>query len=164
MYLHCLLFYKPPESVEFRIRPYSVECTRSRSISEVKQLQAGLVLGWVTAWEYPVPYPFFLFISFLYSPAPLRGAAAGAPRSVSRFARNAPRCARAACGPAERGRAIQRVVAISFLPTPQNYFGQLPTRWEKNEANMFKSFAVIIFKRKMVVARHFDSTNKIILN
>ena len=40
------------------IRPYSVECTRSRSISEVKQLQAGLVLGWVTAWEYPVPYPF----------------------------------------------------------------------------------------------------------
>ena len=45
-------------SEDFRIRPYSVECTRSRSISEVKQLQAGLVLGWVTAWEYPVPYPF----------------------------------------------------------------------------------------------------------
>ena len=33
------------------IRPYSVECTRSRSISEVKQPQAQLVLGWVTAWE-----------------------------------------------------------------------------------------------------------------
>ena len=46
-----------------RIRPYSVECTRSRSISEVKQLQAGLVLGWVTAWEYPVPYPFH-FLTF----------------------------------------------------------------------------------------------------
>ena len=44
-----------------RIRPYSVECTRSRSISEVKQPQAGLVLGWVTAWEYPVLYPFALF-------------------------------------------------------------------------------------------------------
>ena len=42
------------------IRPYSVECTRSRSISEVKQPQAGLVLGWVTAWESPVPYPFHL--------------------------------------------------------------------------------------------------------
>ena len=46
-----------------RIRPYSdsVEYTRSRSISEVKQLQAGLVLGWVTAWESPVPYPFLDF-------------------------------------------------------------------------------------------------------
>ena len=40
------------------IRPYSVECTRSRSISEVKQPQAGLVLRWVTAWESLVPYPF----------------------------------------------------------------------------------------------------------
>ena len=40
------------------IRPYSVEYTPSRSIWEVKQLQAGLVLGWVTAWEFPVPYPF----------------------------------------------------------------------------------------------------------
>ena len=47
------------EIVECRIRPYSVECTRSRSISEVKQPQAGLVLGWVTAWESPVQYPFF---------------------------------------------------------------------------------------------------------
>ena len=44
-----------------RIRPYSVEYTRSRSISEVKQPQAGLVLGWVTAWESPVPYPFKFF-------------------------------------------------------------------------------------------------------
>ena len=54
MYLNCS---------EQWIRPYSVECTRSRSISEVKQLQAGLVLGWVTAWEYPVPYPFH-FLTF----------------------------------------------------------------------------------------------------
>ena len=48
------------KSLLCRIRPYSVEYTRSRSISEVKQLQAGLVLGWVTAWEFPVPYPFTL--------------------------------------------------------------------------------------------------------
>ena len=44
--------------VDVWMRPYSVECTRSRSISEVKQPQAGLVLGWVTAWESPVPYPY----------------------------------------------------------------------------------------------------------
>ena len=44
------------------IRPYSVEYTPSRSIWEVKQLQAGLVLGWVTAWEFPVPYPFAFII------------------------------------------------------------------------------------------------------
>eukprot|EP00116_Pleurobrachia_bachei_P000498 sb/3460760/ len=50
---------------ECRIRPYSVECTRSRSISEVKQPQAGLVLGWVTAWESPVQYPFFNFFGKL---------------------------------------------------------------------------------------------------
>jgi hypothetical protein len=50
---------------ECRIRPYSVECTRSRSISEVKQPQAGLVLGWVTAWESPVQYPFFQIFSKL---------------------------------------------------------------------------------------------------
>ena len=52
--------------MDFRIRPYSVECTRSRSISEVKQPQAGLVLGWVTAWEYPVSYPFILVPLILY--------------------------------------------------------------------------------------------------
>ena len=38
--------------------------SRSRSISEVKQLQAGLVLGWVTAWESPVPYPFVTVFTF----------------------------------------------------------------------------------------------------
>eukprot|EP00116_Pleurobrachia_bachei_P005792 sb/3466054/ len=52
---------------ECRIRPYSVECTRSRSISEVKQPQAGLVLGWVTAWESPVQYPFFHIFGKLIS-------------------------------------------------------------------------------------------------
>ena len=35
-----------------RQRPYHVEYTASRPISEVKQRWAWLVLGWVTAWEY----------------------------------------------------------------------------------------------------------------
>ena len=32
-------------------RPYHVEHTSSRLITEVKQRRARLVLGWVTAWE-----------------------------------------------------------------------------------------------------------------
>ena len=36
------------------LRPYHVECTSSRPITEVKQRWAKLVLGWVTAWEYLV--------------------------------------------------------------------------------------------------------------
>ena len=36
------------------LRPYLVEHTSSRPITEVKQLRARLVLGWVTAWEYRV--------------------------------------------------------------------------------------------------------------
>ena len=39
----------------FRLRPYHRESTGSRLITEVKPGRAGLVLGWVTAWEYPVP-------------------------------------------------------------------------------------------------------------
>ena len=35
----------------YRLRPYHVECTGSRLITEVKQRRARLVLGWVTAWE-----------------------------------------------------------------------------------------------------------------
>ena len=35
-----------------RQRPYHVECTSSRPITEVKQRWASLVLGWVTAWEH----------------------------------------------------------------------------------------------------------------
>ena len=42
------------------IRPYHVENTSSRPITEVKQHWAALVLGWVTAWEYAVLYTFFL--------------------------------------------------------------------------------------------------------
>ena len=34
------------------LRPYHVEYTSSRLITEVKQRRAQLVLGWVTAWEY----------------------------------------------------------------------------------------------------------------
>ena len=37
-----------------RLRPYHVESTSSRPITEVKQRRARLVLGWVTAWEYRV--------------------------------------------------------------------------------------------------------------
>ena len=37
-----------------RQRPYHVENTSSRLITEVKQRWAGLVLGWVTAWEHLV--------------------------------------------------------------------------------------------------------------
>ena len=36
------------------LRPYHVERTSSRPITEVKQHWAELVLGWVTAWEYSV--------------------------------------------------------------------------------------------------------------
>ena len=34
------------------LRPYHVEYTRSRPISEVKLRRAQLVLTWVTGWEY----------------------------------------------------------------------------------------------------------------
>ena len=37
-----------------RQRPYHVESTGSRPITEVKLRRAGLVLAWVTGWEYPV--------------------------------------------------------------------------------------------------------------
>ena len=51
------------------IRPYHVESTSSRLITEVKQHWAVLVLGWVTAWEYTVLYTFFLLtLSFLPGP------------------------------------------------------------------------------------------------
>ncbi len=40
-------------------RPYHVEYTSSRPITEVKQRWAWLVLGWVTAWEHQVPLAHF---------------------------------------------------------------------------------------------------------
>ena len=42
------------EFYDIRLRPYHVEYTSSRPITEVKQRRARLVLGWVTAWEYRV--------------------------------------------------------------------------------------------------------------
>ena len=47
------------ESFLYRVRPYHVENTSSRPITEVKQHWAALVLGWVTAWEYAVLYTFW---------------------------------------------------------------------------------------------------------
>ena len=48
-----------------RQRPYHVENTGSRPITEVKQRRARLVLGWVTAWEHRVLLAiFFLFPTF----------------------------------------------------------------------------------------------------
>ena len=46
-----ILLFRP----SYRLRPYHVESTGSRPITEVKQRRARLVLGWVTAWEYRVP-------------------------------------------------------------------------------------------------------------
>ena len=45
-----------------RQRPYHVEHTSSRPITEVKQHWAWLVLGWETAWEYRVLLFFFFLI------------------------------------------------------------------------------------------------------
>lgn len=42
------------KQLEHRLRPYYPERARSRLISEAKQGQAWLVLGWETAWEYRV--------------------------------------------------------------------------------------------------------------
>ena len=41
------------------LRPYHLEYTSSRPITEVKQGWAVLVLGWVTAWEHRVPLSLF---------------------------------------------------------------------------------------------------------
>ena len=48
------LVYNAPVTSPLRLRPYHVENTSSRPITEVKQRRARLVLGWVTAWEYRV--------------------------------------------------------------------------------------------------------------
>ena len=45
----------------FCLRPYHVECSRSRSISEDKLRRARSVLRWVTAWEHRVLQAFFQF-------------------------------------------------------------------------------------------------------
>ena len=48
-------------SLVFRQRPYHVENTGSRPITEVKQRRARIVLGWVTAWEHRVLLATFFF-------------------------------------------------------------------------------------------------------
>jgi hypothetical protein len=50
-----------------RQRPYHVETTGSRPITEVKQRRARSVLGWVTAWEHRVPLasPFLLLLRMI---------------------------------------------------------------------------------------------------
>jgi hypothetical protein len=51
---HILHFNVATFSLVKCLRPYHVERTSSRPITEVKQHWAKLVLGWVTAWEYLV--------------------------------------------------------------------------------------------------------------
>ena len=48
------LYWKVNFCLYLCLRPYHVENTSSRPITEVKQHWAELVLGWVTAWEYSV--------------------------------------------------------------------------------------------------------------
>ena len=50
------------------LRPYNVESTSSRLITEVKPHLARLVLGWVTAWEYLVLQTSFLLRQILNIP------------------------------------------------------------------------------------------------
>ena len=52
--LRIVLAYKHFFHLHKCLRPYHREYTGSRLITEVKPGRAGLVLGWVTAWEYPV--------------------------------------------------------------------------------------------------------------
>ena len=57
-FLYLLFSYNNPyityDHTNDRLRSYHVENTGSRPITEVKQRQARLVLGWETAWEYQV--------------------------------------------------------------------------------------------------------------
>ena len=55
-----------------RQRPYHVENTGSRPITEVKQPRVQLVLVWVTAWEHRVLLAFFFFFPFLFLSVSLR--------------------------------------------------------------------------------------------
>ena len=58
-------FKKQQNSMDLsRLRPYRVENTGSRPISEVKQRRAWLVLRWVTTWEPQVLLAFAIFERF----------------------------------------------------------------------------------------------------
>ena len=61
-----ILSVYPILAVSNRQRPYHVENTGSRPITEVKQHRARSVLGWVTAWEHRVPLSFYLFYFYLF--------------------------------------------------------------------------------------------------
>ena len=52
--VHVIRLYEGYISSVSRQRPYHVESTGSRPITEDKQRRAWLVLGWVTAWEHRV--------------------------------------------------------------------------------------------------------------
>ena len=53
------MFKKANDGYLYCMRPYHIENTSSRPITEVKQYWAMLVLGWVTAWEYMGLLSFF---------------------------------------------------------------------------------------------------------
>ena len=54
VYLHFTMYKYLVFTYSNGLRPYHREHARSRLISEAKQGRAGSVLGWETAWEYPV--------------------------------------------------------------------------------------------------------------
>ena len=62
---HLELDKRPSFSLFSRQRPYHVEYTSSRPITEVKQHWARIVLGWETAWELLV---LLAFCTFPFSP------------------------------------------------------------------------------------------------
>ena len=64
---HCASIFCRLLVHSYRQRPYHVECTASRPISEVKQRWAWLVLGWVTAWEHQVLLAFYFLEHFFLS-------------------------------------------------------------------------------------------------
>jgi hypothetical protein len=65
--LYILTQYIPLIHHSNRQRPYHVENTGSRPITEVKQRRARSVLGWVTAWEHRVSLAFFVVSHFFLS-------------------------------------------------------------------------------------------------
>ena len=62
--VHVIRLHEGYISSVCRQRPYHVERTGSRPITEVKQRRSRLVLGWVTAWEHRVLLVsvFYLFV------------------------------------------------------------------------------------------------------
>ena len=63
-----LRLYERYISSDCRQRPYHVESTGFRPITEVKQRRALLVPGWVTAWEHLVLLTSLFFFFFFFPP------------------------------------------------------------------------------------------------